>query len=79
LLAPTQFFTLQGFSDGVTIGGTLGGQHLGLHPGSVPSQGEIEEPMPNFGVMACVGPAAGRRTHIHTHTHTHILSSLYSR
>jgi hypothetical protein len=33
--------------------------------------------MPNFGVMACVGPAAGRRTHIHTHTH--ILSSLYRR
>jgi hypothetical protein len=25
-----------------------------------------EEPMPNFGVMACVGPAAGRRTYIHT-------------
>ena len=31
--------------------------------------------MPNFGVIACVGPAAGRRTLIHTHT----FSSLYSR
>jgi hypothetical protein len=27
--------------------------------------------MPNFGVMACVGPAAGRRTYTHTYIHTH--------
>jgi hypothetical protein len=27
----------------------------------------------------CVGPAAGRRTHIHTLTHTHTLSPLYRR
>ncbi len=36
-----------------------------------------EEPTPNFGVMGCVGLAAGHRTYIHTHTHT--LSSLYRR
>jgi hypothetical protein len=34
-----------------------------------------EEPTPNFGVMACVGPAAGRRTYIHTHFHLYILDS----
>jgi hypothetical protein len=44
LLAPTQFLTLQGFSDGVTISGTPGGQHLGSPPGSVPSQGEMRSP-----------------------------------
>jgi hypothetical protein len=27
--------------------------------------------------MACVGPAAGRRTHTHTHTHTHTYFHLY--
>ncbi len=27
--------------------------------------------MPNFRVLGCVGPAAGRRTYIHTHIHTH--------
>jgi hypothetical protein len=32
LLAPTQFFTLQGFSDGVTIGGTPRGQHFWVAP-----------------------------------------------
>jgi hypothetical protein len=31
--------------------------------------------MPNFGVIGCVGPAAGRRTYTHTYT----LSSLYYR
>jgi hypothetical protein len=45
-----------------------GAQHFESPPGLVPSpdemrsQGNLEEPMPNFGVMACVGPAAGRRT-----------------
>ncbi len=65
LLAPVQFFILQGFSDGVTIGGTPGGQHLW-------------EPMPNFGVMACVGPAAGRRTYTHTHTFIFILQMIWN-
>jgi hypothetical protein len=37
-----------------------------------------EEPMPNFGVIACVGLAAGCRTHIHT-IHRYTLSSLYRR
>ncbi len=78
LLAPTQFFTLQGFSDGVTKGGTPGGQHLGSAPGSVPSQGEMKSPRQILGWL--VGwvrrQAAG---HTHTHTHTHFLSSLYSR
>jgi hypothetical protein len=41
LLAPAQFFTVQGFSDRVTTGGTPGGQHLGSPPGLVPSQGEM--------------------------------------
>jgi hypothetical protein len=31
--------------------------------------------MPNFGVIGCVGPAAGHGTHTHTYT----LSSLYYR
>ena len=35
-----------------------------------------EEPMPNFGVMACVSPAAGRRTHTHTYFHLYILDSI---
>jgi hypothetical protein len=44
LLAPAQLFTLQGFSEGVTIGGTPGGQHLGSPSGLVPSQGEMRSP-----------------------------------
>ena len=44
LLAPTQLFTLQGFSDGVSMGGTPRGRHLGSPPGSVPSQGEMRSP-----------------------------------
>ncbi len=44
LLASAQFFTLQGFSDGVTIGGTPRGQHLGSPPGSGLSQGEMRSP-----------------------------------
>ncbi len=44
LLAPAQFFTLQGFSDGITIGGIPRGQHLGTPPGSAPSQGEMRNP-----------------------------------
>ncbi len=44
LLAPAQFFTLQSFSDGATIGGTPGGQHWGSPPGSVPSQVEMRSP-----------------------------------
>ncbi len=75
-LAPAQFLILQGISDGVTIAVPLGAYIWG-HPWLGAEPGWNEEPMPNFGVMACVGPAAGCRTHIHTHTH--ILSSLYSR
>jgi hypothetical protein len=43
LLAPVQFFTLQGFQI-VTKGGTPGGQHFGSPPGSVPSPGEMRSP-----------------------------------
>jgi hypothetical protein len=46
---------------------------LGAEPGG------NEEPMLNFGVMACVGPAAGRRTYTYTYIHTYTLSSLYRR
>jgi hypothetical protein len=44
LLAPAQFLTLQGISDGVSMGGTPGGQRLGSPHGSVPSQGEMRSP-----------------------------------
>ena len=44
LLAPAQFLTLQGISDGVSMGGTPGGQHFGSPPGSVPSPGEMRSP-----------------------------------
>ena len=29
--------------------------------------------MPNFGVIACVGPAWGRQTHTHTYFHLYVL------
>ena len=44
LLAPAQFLTLQGISDGVSMGGTPGGRHFGLPPGSVPSPCEMRSP-----------------------------------
>jgi hypothetical protein len=44
LLASAQSLTLQGISDGVSMGGTPGGRHLGSLPGSVPSQGEMRSP-----------------------------------
>jgi hypothetical protein len=72
LLAPTQLFTLQGISDGVSMEGTPGGQHLGSPPGSVPSQGEMRSPCQISGwwLVWVQRQAAG---------HTHTLSSLYRR
>ena len=82
LLAPIQFFTIQGFSDGVTIGGTPGGQHLGSPPCSVLSPGEMRSPRQILGFDGLCEPGS-RPPDIHTYTHTHIhtytLSSLYSR
>ena len=75
LLAPAQFLTLQGFSDGVTIGGSPGGQHFGSPPGSVPSQGEMRSPRQISGwwLVWVRRQAAGHtHTHIHTYTHTFI-------
>jgi hypothetical protein len=72
LLAPAQFFTLQGFSDRVTMGGTPGGQYLGSPPGSVPSQGEMRSPCQISGwLVVWVRRQAAGHTHIHTYTHTH--------
>jgi hypothetical protein len=62
LLAPAQLFTLQGFLDGVTIGGTPGDKHLGSPPGSALSQVEMRSPCQISGWWL---------THTHTHTHTH--------
>jgi hypothetical protein len=57
--------------------GAWPGVNIWGHPRLGAESGWNEEPTPNFGVMGCVGPAAGRRTYIHTYTHT--LSSLYRR
>ncbi len=64
LLAPAQFFTLQGFSDGVTIVGTPGGKHLG--------QGKMRSPRQISGWwLVWVRRQAAGHTYTHTHTHTH--------
>jgi hypothetical protein len=34
--------------------------------------------MPNFEVIDCVGPAAGRRTYTHTYTHTHTHTHIHT-
>jgi hypothetical protein len=74
LLAPAQFLTLQGISDGVSMGCTPGGWHFGSSPGSMPSPGEMRSPCQISGgwVVWARRQAAG-------HTHTHTLSSLYIR
>ena len=48
------------------------GSTFGVAPWLGAEPGWNEEPIPNFGVIGCVGPAAGRRTYIHTHTHFHL-------
>ena len=65
ILYPSRFFR-PGHYSGYPRGSTFGiAPWLGAEPRW------NEEPMPNFGVMACVGPAAGRRTYTHTYIHTH--------
>ncbi len=84
LLAPAQFFTLQGISDGVSMGGTPGDQHFGLPPGLVPSPGEMRSPCQISGwwLVWVQRQAAGHththtRIHTHTHTHTHIHTFIF--
>jgi hypothetical protein len=69
ILYPSGFFR-RGHYRGYPRGSTFWvAPWLGAEPGW------NEEPMPNFKVIGCVGPAAGRRTYTHTYT----LSSLYRR
>jgi hypothetical protein len=66
ILNPSGFFRwghYRGYPRGPTFGVT---PWLGAEPGW------NDEPMPNFRVIGCVGPAAGRRTYTHTHIHTFI-------
>jgi hypothetical protein len=51
------------------------GSTFGVAPLLGAEPGWNEEPTPNFGVMACVGSAAGRRTYTHTHFHLYIVDS----
>ena len=73
LLAPAQFFTLQGISDGVTKGGIPGGRHFGSPPSLVPSPGEMRSPRQISGwwLVWVRRQAAG-----HTHFHLYIVDLL---
>ncbi len=76
LLVPAQFLTLQGISDGVSMGGTPGGQQFGSPPGSVLSPGEMRSPCQILGwwLVWARRQAAG---HTNTHTHTHTFMFIY--
>jgi hypothetical protein len=91
LLAPAQFFTLWGFSDGVTIGGTPGvkiwGRPLARCWARVKWGAHAK--FRGDGLCGSGGSPPDTHTHTHTpshththtpsHTHTHILSPLYIR
>ncbi len=70
LLAPHPILHPSGFFRRSHYRGYPQGSTFGVAPWLGAEPGWNEEPMPNFRVIGCVGPAACRRTYTHTHTHT---------
>ena len=68
---PPNSLPFRGFQRG-HYGGYPRGSTFGVAPWLGAEPGWNEEPMPNFTVIGCVGPAAGRRTYTHTHFHLYI-------
>ena len=77
LLAPTQFFTLQGFSDGVTVGGTPG-VNIWVRPlARCRARVKWGAHAKFWGDGLCGSGGRPPDTHTHTHTYTHTHFHLY--